>query len=88
MKPGSVIVDLAAEQGGNCTATVAGEVVMSSGVHIVGYTDLTSRLPTHASQFFGTNIVNLLKDMGGAENFKIDLKTKFCASQPLCARVN
>ena len=47
---------------------------MSSGVHIVGYTDLTSRLPTHASQFFGTNIVNLLKDMGGAENFKIDFE--------------
>lgn len=74
MKPGSVIVDLAAEQGGNCTATVPGEVVTSSGVHIVGYTDLTSRLPTHASQFFGTNIVNLLSDMGGAENFKVDFE--------------
>ena len=74
MKPGSVIVDLAAEQGGNCTATVPGEVVMSSGVHIVGYTDLTSRLPTHASQFFGTNIVNLLSDMGGAEAFKVDFE--------------
>lgn len=74
MKPGSVIVDLAAEQGGNCTATVAGEVVVSSGVHVVGYTDLTSRLPTHASQFFGTNIVNLLGDMGGAEDFKVDFE--------------
>ncbi len=74
MKPGSVIVDLAAEQGGNCTATVPGEVVMSSGVHIVGYTDLTSRLPTHASQFFGTNVVNLLSDMGGAEDFKVDFE--------------
>ena len=74
MKPGSVIVDLAAEQGGNCTATVAGKIVKSSDVHIVGYTDLTSRLPTHASQFFGTNIVNLLKDMGGAENFAVDFE--------------
>ena len=74
MKPGSVIVDLAAEQGGNCTATVPGEVVTSSGVHIVGYTDLTSRLPTHASQFFGTNIVNLLSDMGGAEDFTVDFE--------------
>ena len=74
MKPGSVIVDLAAEQGGNCTATVPGEVVMSSGVHIVGYTDLTSRLPTHASQFFGTNVVNLLSDMGGADDFKVDFE--------------
>ena len=74
MKPGSVIVDLAAEQGGNCTATVPGEVVMSSGVHIVGYTDLTSRLPTHASQFFGTNVVNLLSDMGGAGDYKVDFE--------------
>lgn len=74
MKPGSVIVDLAAEQGGNCAATVPGEVVTSSGVHIVGYTDLTSRLPTHASQFFGTNIVNLLSDMGGAEDFTVDFE--------------
>ena len=69
MKPGSVIMDLAAEQGGNCTATVPGEVVVSSGVHVVGYTDLTSRLPTHASQFFGTNIVNLLVDMCSAGDF-------------------
>lgn len=74
MKPGSVIVDLAAEQGGNCTATVPGEVVTSSGVYIVGYTDLTSRLPTHASQFFGTNIVNLLSDMGGAGDFTVDFE--------------
>jgi len=74
MKPGSVIVDLAAEQGGNCSATVPGEVVMSSGVHVVGYTDLTSRLPTHASQFFGTNIVNLLSDMGGADDFAVDFE--------------
>ena len=74
MKPGSVIMDLAAEQGGNCTATVPGQVVVSSGVHVVGYTDLTSRLPTHASQFFGTNIVNLLSDMGGAGDFKVDFE--------------
>ena len=74
MKPGSVIMDLAAEQGGNCTATVPGGVVVSSGVHVVGYTDLTSRLPTHASQFFGTNIVNLLVDMCSAGDFKVDFE--------------
>ena len=72
MKPGSVIVDLAAAQGGNVEGTVADEVVDASGVRIIGYTDLTSRLPRHASEFFGTNLVNLLSDLGGAESFKLD----------------
>jgi NAD(P) transhydrogenase subunit alpha len=62
MKPGSVIVDLAATGGGNCELTVPGEtVVTDNGVTIVGYTDLTSRLPQQSSQLFGTNVVNLLK---------------------------
>jgi NAD(P) transhydrogenase subunit alpha len=62
MKPGSVIVDLAATGGGNCELTVPGEkVVTDNGVVIVGYTDLTSRMPTHTSQLFGTNVVNLAK---------------------------
>jgi len=72
MRPGSVIVDLAAEQGGNAAFTKADEVVDVGGVTIIGYTDLTSRLATHASQFFGTNVVNLLDDMGGANDFRID----------------
>jgi len=72
MKPGSVVVDLAAESGGNCEATVATETVEYKGVTIVGYTDLTSRLATHASQFFGSNIVHLLDDMGGAGDFAIN----------------
>ena len=74
MKAGSVIVDLAAAQGGNVVGTVADSVEEIGGVQIVGYTDLTSRLPRHASQFFGTNLVNLLDDLGGAENFKLDLE--------------
>ena len=62
MKPGSVIVDLAAVGGGNCEATVPGQkVVTANGVTIIGYTDLTSRMPAHTSQLYGTNIVNLLK---------------------------
>ncbi|MET9896905.1 Re/Si-specific NAD(P)(+) transhydrogenase subunit alpha [Streptomyces sp. NPDC006465] len=62
MKPGSVIVDMAAAQGGNVAGTVAGRtVVTDNDVTIIGYTDLASRLPTQASQMFGTNLVNLLK---------------------------
>lgn len=62
MKPGSVVVDMAAAQGGNVEGSVPGErVVTANGVVILGYTDLAGRLPTQASQLFGTNLVNLLK---------------------------
>jgi len=62
MKPGSVIVDMAAAQGGNVAGSVAGEkVVTDNGVTILGYTDLAGRLPTQASQLYGQNLVNLLK---------------------------
>ncbi len=62
MKPGSVIVDLAASGGGNCELTRPGETYTTDGgVTIVGYTDLASRLPGQASQLYGTNIVNLMK---------------------------
>jgi NAD(P) transhydrogenase subunit alpha len=62
MKAGSVIVDMAAANGGNVAGSVAGEaVVTANGVTIIGYTDLAGRLPTQASQLYGTNLVNLLK---------------------------
>ncbi|GGL37206.1 Re/Si-specific NAD(P)(+) transhydrogenase subunit alpha [Phycicoccus endophyticus] len=62
MKPGSVVVDMAAANGGNVAGTVAGEkVVTEGGVTILGYTDLPGRLPTQASQLYGTNLVNLVK---------------------------
>ncbi|MDH6120832.1 Re/Si-specific NAD(P)(+) transhydrogenase subunit alpha [Kitasatospora sp. GAS204B] len=62
MKPGSVIVDMAAAAGGNVEGTVPGRtVVTGNGVTIIGYTDLASRLPAQASQLFGTNLANLLK---------------------------
>ncbi len=64
MKPGSVIVDMAASNGGNVEGTVKGEaVVTDNGVTILGYTDLAGRLPAQASQLYGTNLVNLLKLM-------------------------
>jgi NAD(P) transhydrogenase subunit alpha len=63
MKPGSVIVDLAAEQGGNCELTEPGKVAVKHGVSIVGYTDLAGRLPAQSSQLYATNIRHLLTDM-------------------------
>jgi NAD(P) transhydrogenase subunit alpha len=64
MKPGSVIVDMAAINGGNVEGTVKGEaVVTDNGVTILGYTDLAGRLPAQASQLYGTNLVNLMKLM-------------------------
>lgn len=74
MKPGSVVVDLAAEQGGNCEVTVPNEVTRHSGVHIVGYSDLPSRLANTSSQLYGTNLYHLLSDMGGANDFKLDME--------------
>lgn len=62
MKPGSVVVDLAAQNGGNCEYTVPNEVFTTEhGVKIIGYTDLAARLPAQSSQLYGTNLVNLLK---------------------------
>jgi len=61
MRPGSVVVDLGAPGGGNCELTVPGKKVVSdNGVVVLGYTDLTSRMPRHTSQLFGTNIVHLM----------------------------
>ncbi|HAU5564629.1 NAD(P) transhydrogenase subunit alpha [Pantoea sp. BL1] len=72
MKPGSVIVDLAAATGGNCDLTVADQVTLTSnGVKIIGYTDLPSRLPTQSSQLYGTNLVNLLKLLCKEKNGEI-----------------
>jgi NAD(P) transhydrogenase subunit alpha len=76
MKPGSVVVDMAAANGGNVAGTVADQrVVTPGGVTILGYTDLPGRLPTQASQMFGTNIVNLLKLVTPAKDgeFVLDL---------------
>lgn len=74
MQPGAVIVDIAAERGGNCELTQAGETVIHQGVTIVGPVNLASRAPNHASQMYATNVVNLLKLMVNKEGvLKIDL---------------
>ncbi len=73
MPSGAVVVDMAAAQGGNCALTVPGEAHEHGGVTILGYADLTSRLPGHASQLFSRNVVHLLDELGGAEGFDLDL---------------
>jgi NAD(P) transhydrogenase subunit alpha len=72
MKPGSVIVDLAAERGGNCELTKPGEVTEHKGVTIVGYTDLPSRMAHVASDLYGANLAHFLDEMGGAKGYKVD----------------
>src|SRR5580765_4270968 len=73
MKPGSVIVDMAAEQGGNCELTEPGKVVVKHGVTIIGYTDLPSRLATQASTLYATNLFRLSEDLCKAKDGVINV---------------
>ncbi|MEM8669964.1 MAG: Re/Si-specific NAD(P)(+) transhydrogenase subunit alpha [Planctomycetota bacterium] len=73
MRSGSVVVDLASEQGGNCEVTSPGEVIQYDGVHVIGYTDFASRLSHTSSQLYGTNLYHLLDELGGAENFEVNM---------------
>jgi H+-translocating NAD(P) transhydrogenase subunit alpha len=74
MKPGSVVVDMAAAQGGNVEGSVADQrIVTEGGVTIIGYTDLAGRLPTQASQLYGTNLVNLMKLLTPEKDGKVVL---------------
>lgn len=63
MKPGSVIVDLASEQGGNSEVTVPGQVIVHHGVTVIGYKDLPSRLPTQSSQLYANNLLRLIEEL-------------------------
>lgn len=74
MKDGSVIVDLAAEQGGNCAVTKPGDVYRYKGVTVVGLTDFPSRMAQQASQLYGTNLYHLLNDMGGSSHYTVDFE--------------
>jgi NAD(P) transhydrogenase subunit alpha len=74
LAPGSIVVDLAAEQGGNCELTQPDRVVEHRGVKILGYTDLVSRMARSASRFFGANVATLLEAMGGGKSFEVDLE--------------
>ena len=73
MQDGSVIVDLAARQGGNCALCVPGEVVVRHGVTIIGELDLPTRLPTQSSQLYGTNLRHLLTDLTPNKDGQIDV---------------
>ena len=70
MKPGSVIVDMAAEQGGNCELTVRDEAVVRHGVTIIGYTDLASRLAKQSSTLYATNLLRLIEELCKAKDGK------------------
>ncbi|MBF0097747.1 MAG: Re/Si-specific NAD(P)(+) transhydrogenase subunit alpha [Magnetococcales bacterium] len=74
MKQGSVVVDLASEQGGNTEGIEPGKVVVKHGVTLIGYTDLPSRLPTQASNLYAQNICHLLKDMTKEGVFSVNLE--------------
>lgn len=83
MRPGSIIVDLAASTGGNCELTKNGEIVEHNGVRIIGRSDYPSDMPTDASRMFGKNVMNFLKLIigeGGALhlNFEDDLVAGTC----------
>ncbi|OAG03291.1 NAD(P) transhydrogenase mitochondrial precursor [Paraphaeosphaeria sporulosa] len=78
MKPGSVVVDLAAEAGGNCEATVPGQLAKYQGVTVIGYTDLPSRLPTQSSTLYSNNItkflLSLVPESKKEKHYDVDLK--------------
>jgi NAD(P) transhydrogenase subunit alpha len=79
MRPGSVIVDLAAEAGGNCELTVPGEVAVREGVTIVGTLNLPSTMPLHASQMYARNITNLLGLIIADGGLKLDFEDEIVA---------
>ncbi len=74
MRPGSVIVDLAAEKGGNCEPTKAGEIVLQKGVSIIGPVNLGASLPTHASQMYSTNMTTFLQHLISDGAITLDLE--------------
>jgi NAD(P) transhydrogenase subunit alpha len=80
MRPGSVIVDLAAEAGGNCELTEPGEAVEREGVTIVGFTNLPSTMPYHASQLYARNVAALLQHLAPEGELALDFEDEITAS--------
>ena len=80
MRPGSLIVDLAAEAGGNCELTEPGEAVVREGVTILGYTNLPSTMPFHASQLYSRNVLALLQHLAPEGQLKLDWEDEITAS--------
>ena len=87
MKPGSVIVDLAAEQGGNVEGTEPGRIVVRNGVKLIGTTNLAATVPTDASTLYAKNLYNILALMLDAKTgeFKIDREDEIIAGTLVCA---
>ena len=83
MRPGSVIVDLAVERGGNCALTKSGQRVDVNGVHILGYADLPSRMAPQASTLYARTLLNLLKQAWGEDGFRIDLEDEIVGAVAL-----
>jgi len=79
MRPGSVVVDLAAEAGGNCELTSPGEVVVREGVTLVGLTDLPSTMPFHASQLYARNVAALLNHLAPEGTLALDWEDEITA---------
>lgn len=84
MREGAVIVDLAAQQGGNCALTQRDKLVVHKGVRIVGYTDLPSRMAIQTSWLYASTLVNMVEEMGGAEGFTIDLDNEIVRGALVC----
>ena len=86
MKDGSVIVDLAAEQGGNCELTEPGKVAVHHGVSIIGYTDMPSRLAAQSSQLYATNLRHLLTDLtpGKDGQIVVDMEDEVFRGATIC----
>lgn len=89
MKPGSVIVDLAAATGGNCELTVEGKITTTeNGVKIIGYSDLACRLPAQSSQLYSTNLVNLAKILCKNKDGNIDIDFEDVILRTMCVTRN
>jgi NAD(P) transhydrogenase subunit alpha len=83
MRPGSVIVDLAAETGGNCDLTEAGTTVQAHGVSVVGAVNLPATMPAHASQMFGRNVLTLLQHLNKDGALHIDVNDEITGAMTL-----
>ncbi|MEE9169608.1 MAG: Re/Si-specific NAD(P)(+) transhydrogenase subunit alpha [bacterium] len=85
MRPGSVIIDLAAEQGGNCELSEPGKLVEKYGVSIYAPINLAATMPTHASQMYSKNVTNFVKHLYQAEDRKLDFEDEITRGACLCS---
>jgi len=86
MRPGSCIVDLAAEAGGNCELTQPGNEIVREGVTIVGYTNLPSQMAFHASQLYSRNVLALLQHLAPGGELTLDFEDEITAGACVAGR--